>query len=155
MGGEHRDAQVPDRADAAAVAGECIAPAGVDAALHSMQKPCRAVQRTPAGGEGSFCRPGSGAAALEAATREPPQLAMIDLGLGDMSGLDLLAQLRQRPAAADCLFLCVSGRDSDTVSWREAGIHHFLQKPVELRLLLGLLDDLLERERGTAKQTAD
>jgi two-component system CheB/CheR fusion protein len=84
----------------------------------------------------------SGSAALAAVEQEPPQVALIDLGLEDMSGLDLVAELRRRPALAHCVFLCVSGREVDDVQWQTAGFHRFLQKPVQTPELLELLNEL-------------
>ena len=72
-----------------------------------------------------------GSEALAAVAQQRPDAALIDLGLGDMSGIDLLAALKQRPDLDDCLFICVSGQDEGDVRWREAGFDLFLQKPVE------------------------
>ena len=90
---------------------------------------------------------GSGAAALAAAAGAPLDVALIDVGLGDMSGLDLVPQLRQCPAAAGALLVCVSGHDADAVRWREAGFHRFLRKPVALAELLELLAGLSTKAR--------
>ncbi|AGA90351.1 PAS domain S-box [Thioflavicoccus mobilis 8321] len=82
---------------------------------------------------------GSGAEALAVAERCKPSTALIDLGLGDMSGSELLEQLKRRPELADCLYVCLSGQTEDEAAWRELGFDYYLQKPVGIAALTEVL----------------
>lgn len=62
---------------------------------------------------------GSGQEALAAYDREPPSLAVIDIGLPDMRGDDLAKALRAR--SADLAILMASGYDPTEVAGHFAG----------------------------------
>jgi PAS domain S-box-containing protein len=85
---------------------------------------------------------GSAAEALEVARRSPPELAILDIGLPDMDGYALAAQLRRELPAVRLVAL--SGFGQAAV---RAGDHpeldRYLVKPVELRRLLDTLAELL------------
>jgi PAS domain S-box-containing protein len=82
---------------------------------------------------------GSGADALRALDEITPDAVLIDQRLGDMSGVDLLGRIKHRPELQDCLFICVTGQDEDRIDWRGAGFDQFLQKPVPIERLTGVL----------------
>jgi two-component system, chemotaxis family, CheB/CheR fusion protein len=71
----------------------------------------------------------SGAKALEALEYFTPEAVLLDMGLPDMSGEELLRQLRDREDLAGCRFVCLSGRSEEEIAWREIGFHGFLRKP--------------------------
>jgi DNA-binding response OmpR family regulator len=83
-----------------------------------------------------------GAGALEAARRGPPDVVLLDLGLPDMSGLEVARRLREQRPASPPLLVAVTGlgRESDRLASRRAGAHLHLVKPVEPAELRGLLE---------------
>jgi response regulator of citrate/malate metabolism len=81
----------------------------------------------------------TGAEALEAAARLQPDLVLLDVYLPDISGLDLLGDLREAAPEIDVLVISAS-READTVRRAlRGGIVHYLVKPFsydELRVRL-------------------
>ncbi len=89
----------------------------------------------------------SGAEALELATRELPDLLLIDMHLGDMSGIELARLLDHNPTLRRRPRVVLS---ADAVPERkrqadDAGFAAYLTKPVNVVALLGCLDEHLAR----------
>ena len=81
----------------------------------------------------------SGAEALKAAEQDCPQLALLDLQLGDMTGVRLKERIQLLPGCQSCVFLALTGSDEaeDMDSTVRAGFLAHLVKPVSFdRLLL-------------------
>ena len=71
----------------------------------------------------------TGAEALEAAARLQPDLVLLDVYLPDVSGLDLLGDLRAAAPEVDVLVISAA-READTVRRAlRGGIVHYLMKP--------------------------
>ncbi len=85
---------------------------------------------------------------------EHPDLAIVDLGLGPWSGLDLVSALRSR---SDIPIVLVTARssDDDKVRGLEAGADDYLVKPFSHRELLARIRAHLRRGRPTADERAD
>ena len=95
----------------------------------------------------------SGKAALLAVETEPPQLVILDLGLPDMDGLDVLRQLHQGKKPLLVLVLTARNTTEDKVSGLNLGADDYLAKPFEMSELFARLRAL---ERRTAvQQTTD
>lgn len=93
--------------------------------------------------DGYACRAvGTFAAAVEAAQEKAPNLLICDVNLGDESGLDLAAELKDK---SDCPVVFFSdSRRSDTVKHaRQAGATYFLSKPFDPTVLMELVDKAL------------
>lgn len=73
----------------------------------------------------------SSEAALHVVESFTPDVVLIDLGLPDLSGGELLQQLKTKPTLAHCAFICVTGQSEDDINWREMGFHRFIQKPAD------------------------
>ena len=87
---------------------------------------------------------GTGRALLARAKRMQPELAILDLGLPDMDGLQVLRELQeQHPCAA----LILTGRDglTDRVLGLELGADDYLVKPFEPRELVARVRSILRR----------
>jgi two-component system KDP operon response regulator KdpE len=86
----------------------------------------------------------TGTEALEVATRHPPDLVILDLGLPDMDGVDVIAGLRGWTAAP---ILVLSGRtdSADKVDALDAGADDYLTKPFGV-------DELLARLRAVSRR---
>ncbi len=74
---------------------------------------------------------------------------MLDVGLPDGSGLDVLRRLRATPALAAVPVILLTGRETlpDKQSGFEAGADHYLVKPVQIPELLLWAKSLLRRTR--------
>ena len=71
----------------------------------------------------------TGAEALEAAARLQPDLVLLDVYLPDVSGLDLLSDLREAAPEVDVLMISAA-REAETVRRAlRGGIVHYLMKP--------------------------
>ncbi|HEX7080799.1 MAG TPA: CheR family methyltransferase [Gammaproteobacteria bacterium] len=84
---------------------------------------------------------GDAEAAEAACSASGFDVAVVDLGLPDMPGEELVRRLRGRPELSGCRFICLSGRGPKEIDWRAAGFDHFVQKPArfeELKRLVGL-----------------
>ena len=77
-----------------------------------------------------------GAAALEAAARHVPDLVVLDLGLPDLDGLQVIAAVRAFSAVP---ILVISARDAAAAEARAraAGADGYLAKPFEIGELVG------------------
>ena len=90
----------------------------------------------------------NGARALEMARRDPPDLMLIDMNLGDMTGLELASALLETPQTADLRLVALSAdalpeQISATLA---AGFETYLTKPVDFRKFLDVLDSHLKAE---------
>jgi DNA-binding response OmpR family regulator len=95
-----------------------------------------------------------GRAALDLARTEPFTIMLLDIGLPDLGGLDVLRQLRQLRADGHQLpVLVLTARDStrDTVLGLEAGADDYVVKTADMEELLARLRALIRRAgRGGA-----
>jgi DNA-binding response OmpR family regulator len=76
---------------------------------------------------------GTGAAALESARTAAPDVVVLDLGLPDMTGWEVLSRLREIGGLARTPVLVVSGADRDAAGdpGYASEVHAYLTKPVE------------------------
>jgi CheY-like chemotaxis protein len=83
----------------------------------------------------------TGRQALEVAREFLPDVAILDLGLPDLSGYDVARQMRREPALAGVQLIALSGwgQDEHQQQAREAGFDQHLIKPADPDELLGLL----------------
>jgi two-component system CheB/CheR fusion protein len=82
-----------------------------------------------------------GMSAMEAARVFRPQVALLDIGMPGMDGIELGARLRREPELAGLLLVALTGygRDEDRKRSSAAGFNHHLVKPVDIAALNGLL----------------
>jgi CheY-like chemotaxis protein len=85
----------------------------------------------------------SGQRALELATNFRPQVALLDIGLPGMSGLELASQLRQTHAGIFLVAVSGYGQAEDRARTKAAGFDEHFVKPVRL-------DDLIKVLAGRA-----
>ena len=104
----------------------------------------------------------TGAAALDRASSHRPDLAIVDLGLPDMDGLEVIAGLR-RWSQLPILVLSARGEQGDKVAALDAGSDDHISKPFGMDELLARVRAALRRGSGgqdapvvrTASFTAD
>ena len=92
-------------------------------------------------------RADTGAEALREAARLKPALILLDLGLPDMDGQDVLAQLR---AAGGPPVIVLSARDraAEKIRALDAGAGDYVEKPFDMGELLARIRVALRQERG-------
>jgi DNA-binding response OmpR family regulator len=91
----------------------------------------------------------SGRLAEAAVKADPPDIMVLDLGLGDMDGLDLLTSIRQKKHRFPILILTARGEVDDKVRGLDAGADDYMAKPFDFLELCARLR-VLERRLGTA-----
>ncbi|WP_020573839.1 response regulator [Actinopolymorpha alba] len=78
----------------------------------------------------------TGAEALAAIRRDPPDLILLDIYLPDMSGLDVLVRLREMPRSPFDVLVITAARDVDTVAGAlRGGAVSYLVKPFGFAVL--------------------
>ena len=94
-----------------------------------------------------------GAAALTALTTTPPDLAILDIKMPRMDGLELLRRLRQ---AQDLpvIFLTSKDEEIDELMGLNAGADDYIRKPFSQRLLLERVRAVLRRAEGKTAPAA-
>lgn len=92
-----------------------------------------------------------GAGALEAAAEEPPELVVLDLGLPDRDGVDVIADLRRLSSVP---ILVLSGRSdsADKVDALDAGADDYVTKPFGMDELLARLRAMQRRAGPSAEE---
>ena len=95
----------------------------------------------------------TGGAFLRAFRGRVPALAILDLSLPDMDGIDILQQLRHRHTSG---MLVVTGRNDvhDRVMGLELGADDYVVKPFEPRELIARVRSILRRAQAPAENPA-
>ncbi|OJU17611.1 MAG: DNA-binding response regulator [Sphingomonas sp. 66-10] len=93
---------------------------------------------------------GSGEAALEVLQLEPYGAVVLDIGLPDMSGFDLLSAFRRQGGVAPVLVLTARDAIADRVRGLDQGADDYLSKPFDGTELLARLRALIRRGAGDA-----
>lgn len=83
----------------------------------------------------------------------PYDIAIIDLGLPKLSGIDVIQQLRQQGHDFPILILTARGRWQDKVEGLESGADDYLVKPFHFEELMARLNALCRRASGWANPT--
>src|ERR1700757_2640818 len=85
------------------------------------------------------------AAALTALTNAPPDLAVLDIKMPRMDGLDLRRGRRRAAAALPVIFLTSKDEEIDELMGLNAGADDYIRKPFSQRLLLERVRAVLRR----------
>jgi two-component system response regulator ChvI len=85
-----------------------------------------------------------GASALEGLTRQPVDLAVLDIKMPRMDGMELLAKLREK-SALPVIFLTSKDEEVDEVLGLRMGADDYIKKPFSQRLLIERIRALLRR----------
>lgn len=82
----------------------------------------------------------NGYAALEIAKRQRPDVILLDIGLPDFDGCELVKHLKRLPGLEATRIIALTGRVSDDEQRAlQAGCEQFLRKPVPVAVLETLL----------------
>ena len=84
-----------------------------------------------------------GVDALESCERLRPDVAVLDIGMGDINGYEVAKRIRAQPWGATIRLIAMTGwgREDDKRAALEAGIDHHLTKPVDLPQLERLVGE--------------
>lgn len=93
---------------------------------------------------------GSGKAAVLAIETDPPDMAILDLGLPDMDGLEVLQRVRGRNVDLPILLLTARSGLDDKITGLDSGADDYLAKPFEMSELFARLR-VMERRLTTAR----
>lgn len=94
----------------------------------------------------------TGAAALAAFVRQPYDLLILDIGLPDMTGLDVCRNLRQT-SAVPVLFLTARSAEMDRILGLELGGDDYVTKPFSPREIVARVRAILRRAQAAATST--
>jgi len=83
----------------------------------------------------------------------PIDLAIVDLGLPEISGLDLIRELREKGKAYPILILTARDRWQDKVDGLSAGADDYVVKPFHFEEVTARVNALLRRSGGWASST--
>ena len=93
-------------------------------------------------------------AALKALTDNPPDLAVFDIKMPRMDGLELLRRLRERHDTP-VIFLTSKDDELDEALGLALGADDYIAKPFSQRLLIARIRAILRRAEPTAPRTGD
>jgi len=91
---------------------------------------------------------GDGTVGLYLGQEYPIDLAVVDLGLPDLSGIEVIRRWRAAERRFPILILTARGRWQDKVEGLEAGADDYLVKPFHMEELLARLRALMRRTHG-------
>ena len=94
------------------------------------------------------------AAALTALAAAPPDLAILDIKMPRMDGLELLRRLRQTQDMP-VIFLTSKDEEIDELMGLNAGADDYIRKPFSQRLLLERVRAVLRRAEGKSSQSSE
>lgn len=80
----------------------------------------------------------------------PIDIAIVDIGLPDFSGIELIKRLRKAKVDVPVLILTARGRWQEKVEGLEAGADDYLVKPFHYEELLARVNALIRRASGNA-----
>ena len=88
--------------------------------------------------------------ALRGLTQRPADLAVLDIKMPRLNGMELLQRLRQSPVAASMpvIFLTSKDEEVDEIMGLRMGADDYIKKPFSQRLLLERIRALLRREQA-------
>ncbi len=95
-----------------------------------------------------------GQTALKALLENPPDLAVFDIKMPNMDGLELLARVREQ-IALPVIFLTSKDDEQDEEQGLELGADDYIAKPFSLRLLTARIRAILRRANPSRMLDAD
>ncbi len=93
-----------------------------------------------------------GADAIQRYKRESFDLTLLDLNMPTVDGLEVLKTVKDYDPAAKVLIFTAYGTKDNVVEALRLGASEFLEKPLNARLLIATVKELLKRDSGKAVQ---
>jgi len=95
-----------------------------------------------------------GETALKALTENPPDLAVLDIKMPSMDGMELLRRLREK-SAVPAIFLTSKDDELDEALGLAMGADDYITKPFSQRLLIARIRAILRRTEARARPDAE
>jgi len=89
----------------------------------------------------------TGKAALERVKDEPPDIALIDLKLEDMSGLEVLKEIKKLSPCTECIVLTGYASKESAIEATNLGAYGYLEKPYDMNQLLLMIQRAIEKQK--------
>jgi len=86
----------------------------------------------------------TGRAALALLDAEPPDVILVDLGLPDMNGTEVIRHATQRHPGCDCIVVTLFADDAHVMASLEAGATGYLLKDASNERIIGAVQEVLE-----------
>ena len=90
---------------------------------------------------------GTGAEGLERVSAEPPDVILLDLGLPDLSGLEVYQQVRRLDARIPVIFITMAKGADAAIEAMKQGAYDYLFKPLDQNRLRRVVGEALEVAR--------
>ena len=110
------------------------------------------------GAEGySLLRATDGEQALDIATRERPDLVLMDLNLPGMTGFEVTKKLRKLPGLSQTPIIALTAyaMRGDREKAIEAGCDGYISKPIDTRQLPAIVAEMLRRGKDSSSLSED
>jgi two-component system cell cycle sensor histidine kinase/response regulator CckA len=89
----------------------------------------------------------TGKAALSRAEEETPAVALIDLRLEDMSGLEVMGEIKKRSPGTECILLTGYASQASAIEAINLGVYSYVQKPYDIEQLLVTVHRAVEKRQ--------
>lgn len=120
---------VDDEADFAAAVGRRLARRGVT--MHSVE---------------------GGAAALEALTRKPFDVVLLDIKMPGMDGIRTLSEIKRLHPEVEVIMLTAHAQSEIVISSLAMGAYDYLQKPADMDDLIAKIEDAAQRRKRSQER---
>src|SRR6476659_696039 len=94
----------------------------------------------------------TGAAALDIAATQRPDLVVLDLGLPDLDGLEVIRRLRERHIEMPILVLSARSGSQEKVTALDLGANDYVTKPFDMNELVARLRAAARRATPSSEQ---
>ncbi len=93
----------------------------------------------------------TGEAAITSVTCSKPAVVVIELCLGDMSGLEVIKQIKALSSATECIVLTRCTEQRSAIEAVNLGVYSYLQKPYDPEQLLLVIHRAIEEQKTEQK----
>ena len=90
----------------------------------------------------------TGKAALDRVEEEVPAVALIDLRLEDMSGLEVMGEIKERSPGTECIVLTGYASQASAIEAVNLGAYSYVQKPYDVEQLLVTVRRAIEKREA-------
>ena len=90
----------------------------------------------------------TGEAALDRIQEERPAVVLIDLQLEDMSGLQVMGQIKERSPGTECVVLTGYASQASAIEAVNLGAYGYVQKPYDVEQLLVTIHRAIEKREA-------
>jgi two-component system, OmpR family, KDP operon response regulator KdpE len=119
------------------------------------EAPIRRFLRVSIAGQGySLVEADTGQKGVRLAAAQPPDLVVLDLGLPDLDGMEVIRQIREW-SAVPILVLSARGRENDKVAALDAGADDYLTKPFGVSELMARLRVALRHAAANPSESGE